>query len=369
MPDTPAQLSFDYGTLDTETAQFVLQQTSEIKGLFKQTVENILAIGQRLNEVKERLPHGQWLDWLKGEFDWTERTARNYRQVAQQFKSANFSELDIAASALYVLAAPSTSEEAREEALARAQAGERITVSSATDLRAKYTPSKLAPTPDLLAELNPPQSSPRLESPDPQPDARSQPLNSFVQTPSSSTESKAAPATPPKRKRARVEKALIVTPRKVQKGEWWNLGNGNYLHCGDPASEEFQKRLPKEISLSLASPPNQEAWPQSVFPNAISMASIFTPYQEDQDLSLLREIMERYIELYTEGGDVVALCFLPDPAVLPLIEQLDCHFFCVDPDPSRCDAALTVWSATGGKAEKMKAQRGGKKLLAQGVAR
>lgn len=368
MPDTLARQSFDYGSLDSDTAQFVQEQTNEIKGLFRQSVENVLAIGRNLLKVKERLVHGQWLNWLEAEFDWTDRTALNFMNVAQQFKSENISDLNIAASALYMLAAPSTPSEAREEAITRAQAGERITVSAARDLRDKYIPFRTEPDLDLEPGLNSHEALPESVAQEPQPappiPLSSEPI-SHAPAPASPPlppiEPKAAPSSAPKRKRAMEDRPLLIAPKRVQPGEWWKLGNDNYLYCGDPASSEFQKLLPEKIALSLVSPPSQEVWPQSVSPNAISTASVFTPYHEDQDLRLLREIMERYIQLYTEGGDAIALSLLPDPAILPLIEQLECHFFCADPDSKRCDAAITVWTTTGGTAEKMKTRQTGKK--------
>jgi hypothetical protein len=54
--------------------------------------------------VKEQLAHGQWVKWLRDEFAWTDRTARNMMSVAERFKSENVSDLRIDISALYVLA-------------------------------------------------------------------------------------------------------------------------------------------------------------------------------------------------------------------------------------------------------------------------
>jgi hypothetical protein len=48
----------------------------------------VIAIGQELIVVKQTLPHGHFLNWLKTEFGWQERSARNFIQVADRFKSA-----------------------------------------------------------------------------------------------------------------------------------------------------------------------------------------------------------------------------------------------------------------------------------------
>lgn len=130
----PQQTMFDYAALDNETRIIVQQRTTEIKSLMRRAAQDIIDIGQKLIEVKARLGYGQFGPWLKAEFEWSERTARSFMQVATQFKSANFADLRIAPSALYLLSAPSTPESARDEALARAEAGEPITYSTTYDL-------------------------------------------------------------------------------------------------------------------------------------------------------------------------------------------------------------------------------------------
>ena len=131
---TPAPQGFDYATLDAET-QFVVQQhTSEIRTLMCRTAQDIIDIGQKLIEVKEQLGHGKFRNWLKAEFDWSVRTATRFMQVAMKFKSANLAHLDIAVSALYLLAEPSTPNEAHEEALELVKQGENITYAKAQNI-------------------------------------------------------------------------------------------------------------------------------------------------------------------------------------------------------------------------------------------
>lgn len=149
---------FDYAALDTETRIVVQQRTTEIKALMKRAASDIVEIGQKLIEVKARLGHGNFGGWLEAEFDWKERTARNFMTVAEQFKSANFADLQIAPSALYLLAAPSTPETARVEAIARAEEGESITYSRARELieeaqeARRYDGFDTIPLPDEDAE-------------------------------------------------------------------------------------------------------------------------------------------------------------------------------------------------------------------------
>jgi hypothetical protein len=140
---------FDYGQLDVETRIVVRQRTDEIKTLVRRSAQDIIDIGNKLIDVKAMLGHGEFGPWLEGEFGWAERTAQTFMQVAHYFKSANFADLKIGASALYLLAAPSTPEPARIEAIQRAEAGEAITHSTAKAIVAQHkpTPPPAAPTP------------------------------------------------------------------------------------------------------------------------------------------------------------------------------------------------------------------------------
>jgi hypothetical protein len=142
--ESPTQLStaesptFDYVALDAETRTVVEQHTNEIKTLIRRNAQNIIDIGQRLLEVKEQLGHGHFRYWLKAEFGWSITTATRFMQVAEQFKCTNLAHLDIAASALYELASPSTPDAARAEAIELASQGKIITYSKAKAIVQQY---------------------------------------------------------------------------------------------------------------------------------------------------------------------------------------------------------------------------------------
>jgi hypothetical protein len=89
-------------------------------------------IGERLTEWKRICDHGNWLLWLDREFGWTERTAQRYISVyelttQQNVKYDTVSDFDIDVKSLYLLAAPSTPESAREAVLDLAANGEQLT--------------------------------------------------------------------------------------------------------------------------------------------------------------------------------------------------------------------------------------------------
>lgn len=133
---------FDYAALDPETRIVVQQRTGEIKTLMRRTAQDIIDIGQKLIEVRAQLSkngNGTYKAWLHVEFDWSYETARNFIRVAERFNGVNFTATDFAPSALYLLAAPSTPDDARQEALDRAAMGEMITHRTAKQIVEAHT--------------------------------------------------------------------------------------------------------------------------------------------------------------------------------------------------------------------------------------
>lgn len=124
---------FDYAPLDPDTAQRVQATAHRIRQRVKETFEILIAVGNDLIAVKQLLPHGRFGPWLHAEFNWTERSARNFMAVAQRLgtKTEIISDLQIDPTAAYLLSGPSVPEEAIAAALQRAKNGERITVSAA----------------------------------------------------------------------------------------------------------------------------------------------------------------------------------------------------------------------------------------------
>jgi len=67
--------------------------------------KNIFAIGDLLLEAKAQCEHGEWLDWLSREFDWSVDTAERYMRSAEMSaKFRNLRNLKLAATTLYELA-------------------------------------------------------------------------------------------------------------------------------------------------------------------------------------------------------------------------------------------------------------------------
>ncbi|HKQ74615.1 MAG TPA: DUF3102 domain-containing protein [Blastocatellia bacterium] len=146
---------FDYSALDQETQITLRLRAGEIKTLAKRVAGDIVEIGGKLAEVKDRLGvNDKFNDWLSAELGWSERTAYNFIAVWQKFGAANFALENVATSALYLLAAPSTPAEAVEVARQIADSGEKVTHEVAKEIisQAKARKPKQASLIDEPAE-------------------------------------------------------------------------------------------------------------------------------------------------------------------------------------------------------------------------
>jgi Protein of unknown function (DUF3102) len=115
---------------DLMTEIALAEHAAVIRALGKRAISDIAEIGRRLNDAKDNhTKHGQWLPWLDREFGWTEQTALHFMRIdGVVAKSKKFLDLDIPVSGLYLLAAPSTAEEARTEVLSRSEDGEKLSL-------------------------------------------------------------------------------------------------------------------------------------------------------------------------------------------------------------------------------------------------
>jgi hypothetical protein len=139
---------FDYDALGNE-ADIVRGAADRIRARMKKSVEHIVEIGVELRFAKKRIGKGNFSDWLKAEFDWSEPTARRFMAVADRFEGSN--QIDcLGASVLYMLASDSVPAEAVAEAI------ELSKVEPVTVARAKEIIEKHKPEPDEPAELEGP---------------------------------------------------------------------------------------------------------------------------------------------------------------------------------------------------------------------
>ncbi|MCP5528173.1 MAG: DUF3102 domain-containing protein [Verrucomicrobiales bacterium] len=116
------ELTFDYDSLPKRDIQFVKQTTRQVNLLLERSTGDIIAIGQKLIEMKARLGHGHWRAWLQTQWPLDISLANRWMNVAR--KCGRFPHLKIPRSTLYLQAANSTPDTLREEFARRVEAGE-----------------------------------------------------------------------------------------------------------------------------------------------------------------------------------------------------------------------------------------------------
>ncbi|XWK91102.1 MAG: DUF3102 domain-containing protein [Phormidium sp.] len=363
------QKVFDYTMLDAETSLFIQKQTGEIRALMKRTAQDIIEIGQKLILVKEKLAHGRFLDWIAAEFEWSYPTAARFMQVANSFRKTY--QIDkFAASALYVLAAPSTPASARSEAIARAEAGEPITYTIAKEIRQKHSlpgnKSKTESVPAVPSVQSVPSFKPVSVA---LPANESRPKVEIVAT---------RPAKEPvtilkKEKEVELPEIKRVIPisvtttsttsnvpishqpsstfvKRESTGIWWQLGRRHLLYCGDPNSAEFIQKVPHHAGLLLGFPASKD-WQSTIA--AENRIIVTKNLPQSKDIRLFEDTLESIILLYTELGETVIVCYLPYPEILSTINRLDRLAIFAEPDPKRVNEIIADWKAGGLKAEKI----------------
>jgi hypothetical protein len=349
MPSTTAVTNFDYNNLDSDTASFVQQQTGEIRTLMRRTTEDLIRIGQKLIEIKKRLGHGNYGNWLKAEFAWSEQNARRFTYVAENFgdKSNILLDLNFAQTALFTLSAPSVSQEAREEFLVRSQAGEYISTQIAEEIKGKYSFKK------------PKKSAKNTQ--------KNENVRDFTEVIDAELE-EAKPSPPPKEQKTAQDDEIVTDSELSNNGndaialppspsQWWRLSGKKQTHLlfnGHPDAEEFRARSPQRAGLKLSFPstPQEEIIPtQKILANvSFSFSTIYT----DLNLNLLRQTLETLLyEASSEEDKTAIVIQFNDAPLLALLDGIEINCFIAEPDKNQCETILSVWQQLGGEVEKL----------------
>lgn len=304
--------SFDYDGLEPGQRSVVQQRTGEIKERLQRSAQDIWEVGQRLAEVRACLKYGQFDSWLQAEFGWSRRTAYNFINVYETFQErANLAQLNIATSALYLLAAPSTPPEVRDDFLKRAKAGEKVTHKELSQtLRGKPSSSSSRPSSQPTA-APPSQSStagivkviPKATAPEPHPTAVSSP--------------------------APVPASELAT---MPPG-WYRLGGQHVLFCGDTASEEFAQQVPPvAFALAITSHDWDHDW-------LIDQARSVTILAE---ADVQAGMVEALLQMFSQPQESVLFPWLPQADMLAIAHRLGRRVYAGDADPERCRAAAAA---------------------------
>ncbi len=97
----------DLTLTNDDLAREINTEHSHVETYKRNTIKHAIRCGQLLLEMKQRVGHGKWLAWVQEHFEASERTARNYMEIAKSAAAADLSEDTTMRSALRALASRS----------------------------------------------------------------------------------------------------------------------------------------------------------------------------------------------------------------------------------------------------------------------
>jgi hypothetical protein len=140
--DIPTEIipTFDLLALDAEARIVVQQEDKEFDRNMDDAGRGFVRACRNLQRIHEALRYKRpgFVDYIATKPGLSQGTAYRMLDVAKKFP--NLGNIDAAPSALYLLAAPSTPDEARQEVLERASAGEAISHQAAQQIVATHKP-------------------------------------------------------------------------------------------------------------------------------------------------------------------------------------------------------------------------------------
>ena len=301
---------FDYKILSPTQRSIVQQRTGEIKERLRRTAQDVWEVGQKLYEVRSQLEHGQFEGWLSAEFGWSRRTAYNFINVYEAFsESTNFAQLDIATSALYKLAAPSTPPSVRNQFLDKAKQGEKITNKAITQVLAAKKNTTVIKKPEVISP-----TSPQILQVIPKDRAGLELDKLLIAQPESPSKS-----------------VITETQTEIKSGSWYLFDQINLLFCGDTALAEFCDRCPQSpLAIAITSDDWDHDWLIEKASNVIVLKESY----------LKKSLIEQLISVLSAAGDTVICPWLPDAQLLEIAHKLKRRIIAGDPSPQRCQNAI-----------------------------
>ena len=128
---------FDLTPYSTEVQEKIISNSRELVALNHLTVTQLAQMGTLLAETKELVGHGNFGRWLQ-QFGSDERKAQRLMNLAKIDNLTELEGCDIGVSTLYLLSAPSTPAEARDEIVALAQQEQGIRYNEAYQITKKH---------------------------------------------------------------------------------------------------------------------------------------------------------------------------------------------------------------------------------------
>lgn len=370
MPDAASskvQKSFDYTKLDVETFEFLEQRTIKLFSLLKRTTSDIIQIGNILIEIKQKLPHGQFLPWLEATMPLHRQTASSFMNTAKLANMYGWTETSeiltfFDPSALGEIAKPSTSKQAREKAIAIAQKREFVNSTLAKQLKQEHpkTVEKTSQQQELdLKQLM--TSSLAASAPLSLPTSASSPASEVVLLPSKRSKPEIL-AVIPRTQPATVnlpstEQPKMLASASEQPETMWQLDGKHLLFCGEPDSNSFQNKAPAQVSLLFAFPKALDWYPSILAATKHIMSEQqLVRVLEKKGRQDIYGVFESIILDCSDTGSPVVVNFLPlsvSSLILNLTNCLLRRAIIAEPDRKRCQAAIAFWKKEGGKVEQL----------------
>lgn len=326
--DTKSRTQFEYDFLPPQKRASIQRITLEIKESLRKTVRTVWETGKKLVEVRSQVETCQFNLWLKAEFDWSRRTAYNFISVYEafpEFSSANFAQLNISVSALYLLAAPSMHQATRKQIINKALSGEYIS-HKVIQKAIEEVKGKQANDSSILPIV----SCPSIDE--------SIPLTNFLQL-------EVQDLIPElhddiaKYKKSEFKGGSLVsayedcTETNSDLRPAWNLIEKNFsLFWGDTASLRFIEHLPPDAFV-LAIPSNKwhHDWLLSKSRNFIIL----------HQPTIKRELLERLLSAFSTDGKAIIFPWLPDWRMIKLALDLKIKVYAGDPEMKQCENMLS----------------------------
>ena len=322
-PKVSVAVKFNYEALDSQQRIDVRRTTEAIREKLRRAAQDIWEIGRMLSDVQSKLKRGQFDDWLETEFDWSRRTAYKFISVYKRFdRSINLEEINIATSALYLLAAESTPETIREEFIQKAQDGKKIThqevLRVVRESKAKSIPkSEQLDFSEASQEAEDKQAVSSLEKID----SRQQVISIIPQT---EIEQPIADLNKP------LNFNTNTNPINIEQG-WYQLNKKHNVFCGDTALPEFANLIPyATLAIAITSDDWAHDW-------LIEKARTVVVFPESE---FERQKLTSLIVMFSSAEDIVIFPWLPEAEMIALAHQLGRKVYAGDIEPQKCQAAI-----------------------------
>jgi Protein of unknown function (DUF3102) len=150
----PVKASFDYAVIEPELRRKLREASNRIRLRMGRLSQDAIDTGGDLVELKNALPHGQFLRLIDTELCMSESTARRFMAVYKRFGTKSVTVTGLPPKALYELAAASTPDDIVQAVMKRSAAGEIVTYLEIKAMKVEWLAKQ--PNPNIEPAKPPP---------------------------------------------------------------------------------------------------------------------------------------------------------------------------------------------------------------------